>query len=120
MPGVADGAGLAEVGAGAAGAAVDGLAGAAAIGAAGAGAVGAGPAGASATGVAGAAAGLAAAFAGALAGASSAGLAFGNASRSFLATGGAMVEEPLLTNSPSSASLAKATLESIPSSLAMS
>jgi hypothetical protein len=59
---------------------------------------------------------LAAAFAGA----SSAGFALGKASRSFLATGGAMVEEPLFTNSPSSASLAKATLESIPSSLAMS
>jgi hypothetical protein len=64
---------------------------------------------------------LAAAFlAGAFLGASSFGLASGNASRSFFATGGAMVDEPLFTNSPSSASLAKATLESIPSSLAMS
>ena len=64
---------------------------------------------------------LAAVFlAAAFLGASSLGLASGNASRSFLATGGAIVDEPLLTNSPSSASLARATLESIPSSLAMS
>jgi hypothetical protein len=64
---------------------------------------------------------FAAAFlAGAFLGASSFGFASGNASRSFFATGGAIVEDPLFTNSPSSASLAKATLESIPSSLAMS
>jgi hypothetical protein len=64
---------------------------------------------------------LAAAFlAGAFLGASSFGLASGNASLSFFATGGAIVDDPLFTNSPSSASLAKATLESIPSSLAMS
>jgi hypothetical protein len=59
-------------------------------------------------------------FAGAFFGASSFGLASGNASRSFFATGGAIVEDPLFTNSPSSASFARATLESIPSSLAMS
>jgi hypothetical protein len=53
-------------------------------------------------------------------GASSFGLASGKASRSFLATGGAIVDDPLFTNSPSSASLARATLESIPSSLATS
>jgi hypothetical protein len=53
-------------------------------------------------------------------GASGAGLASGNASRNFLATGGVIVDEPLFTNSPSSASFASATLESIPSSLAMS
>jgi hypothetical protein len=53
-------------------------------------------------------------------GASAAGLASGKASRSFLATGGVIVDEPLLTNSPSSISFASATLESIPSSLAMS
>jgi hypothetical protein len=50
----------------------------------------------------------------------STGLAFGNASRSFLATGGVIVDAPLFTNSPSSASFATASLESIPSSLAMS
>jgi hypothetical protein len=59
-------------------------------------------------------------LAGAFFGASSFGFASGNASLSFFATGGAIVEDPLFTNSPSSASLAKATLESIPSSLAMS
>jgi hypothetical protein len=48
------------------------------------------------------------------------GLASGKAARSFLATGGAMVEEPLLTYSPSSSNFAKATLVSIPSSLATS
>jgi hypothetical protein len=48
------------------------------------------------------------------------GLASGNAARSFLATGGAIVEDPDLTYSPSSSSLAKATLVSIPSSLATS
>ena len=53
-------------------------------------------------------------------GASGAGLALGNASRSFLATGGVIVDAPLFTNSPSSASFATASLESIPSSLAMS
>jgi hypothetical protein len=51
---------------------------------------------------------------------SSFGLASGNAARSFLATGGAMVEDPLLTYSPSSSNLARATLVSIPSSLATS
>jgi hypothetical protein len=64
---------------------------------------------------------FAAAFlAGAFFGASSFGLASGNASRSFFATGGVMVDEPDFTNSPSSANFASATLESIPSSLAMS
>jgi hypothetical protein len=48
------------------------------------------------------------------------GLASGNAARSFLATGGAIVEDPLLTYSPSSSNLAKATLVSMPSSLATS
>jgi hypothetical protein len=48
------------------------------------------------------------------------GLASGNAARNFLATGGAIVEDPDLTYSPSSSSLAKATLVSIPSSLATS
>jgi hypothetical protein len=48
------------------------------------------------------------------------GLASGNAARSFFATGGAIVEDPLLTYSPSSSNLAKATLVSIPSSLATS
>jgi hypothetical protein len=48
------------------------------------------------------------------------GLASGNAARSFLATGGAIVEDPDLTYSPSSSNLAKATLVSIPSSLATS
>jgi hypothetical protein len=51
---------------------------------------------------------------------SSLGFASGNAARSFLAIGGAMVEDPLLTYSPSSSNLAKATLVSIPSSLATS
>jgi hypothetical protein len=51
---------------------------------------------------------------------SSAGLASGKAARSFLAIGGAIVEDPLLTYSPSSSSLARATLVSIPSSLATS
>ena len=51
----------------------------------------------------------------------SAGFSFlGKAARSFAATGGAIVEEPPLTYSPSSSSFAKATLVSIPSSLAMS
>ena len=54
------------------------------------------------------------------AGFASAGLALGKASRSFFATGGVMVEEPPLTYSPSSFSLASASLVSIPSSLAMS
>jgi hypothetical protein len=45
---------------------------------------------------------------------------FGYAARSLAATGGAMVEEPLFTYSPSSSSFARATLVSIPSSLAMS
>jgi hypothetical protein len=48
------------------------------------------------------------------------GLASGNAARSFLATGGAIVEDPDLTYSPSSSNLAKATLVSMPSSLATS
>jgi hypothetical protein len=48
------------------------------------------------------------------------GLASGKAARSFLATGGAIVEEPLLTYSPSSSNFANATLVSIPSSLATS
>jgi hypothetical protein len=48
------------------------------------------------------------------------GLASGNAARSFFATGGAIVEDPLLTYSPSSSNLAKATLVSMPSSLATS
>jgi hypothetical protein len=46
--------------------------------------------------------------------------ALGKAARSLAATGGAMVEEPPFTYSPSSSSLANATLVSIPSSLAMS
>ncbi len=46
--------------------------------------------------------------------------AFGKASLSFFATGGAIVEEPLFTYSPSSSNLARATLVSIPNSLAMS
>jgi hypothetical protein len=50
----------------------------------------------------------------------SAGLASGKAARSFLAIGGAIVEDPLLTYSPSSSSFARATLVSIPSSLATS
>jgi hypothetical protein len=51
---------------------------------------------------------------------SSAGLASGKAARSFLAIGGAIVEDPLLTYSPSSSNFARATLVSIPSSLATS
>jgi hypothetical protein len=51
---------------------------------------------------------------------SSFGLASGKAARSFFAIGGAIVEDPLLTYSPSSSSLARATLVSIPSSLATS
>jgi hypothetical protein len=50
----------------------------------------------------------------------SAGLESGKAARSFLAIGGAIVEDPLLTYSPSSSSFARATLVSIPSSLATS
>jgi hypothetical protein len=57
---------------------------------------------------------LAVAFAGAF----SAGL--GKADLSFAATGGAIVDDPPLTYSPSSSSFAKATLVSIPSSFAMS
>jgi hypothetical protein len=53
-------------------------------------------------------------------GSSAFGLAFGYAARSLLATGGAMVDEPLLTYSPKSFSLANASAVSIPSSLAMS
>jgi hypothetical protein len=53
-------------------------------------------------------------------GASSFGLAFGYAARSLFATGGAMVDEPLLTYSPNSFNLASASAVSIPSSLAMS
>jgi hypothetical protein len=48
------------------------------------------------------------------------GLASGNAARNFFATGGAIVEDPDLTYSPSSSNLAKATLVSMPSSLATS
>jgi hypothetical protein len=48
------------------------------------------------------------------------GLASGNAALNFLATGGAIVEDPDLTYSPSSSNLAKATLVSMPSSLATS
>ena len=97
-------------------------------------AAGAGAAEAGAAGAAGADS-AAAGLAGVEAGASGAGLvasglasclaafglsAFGNAARSLAATGGAIVEEPPLTYSPSSSSLASATLVSIPSSLAMS
>jgi hypothetical protein len=46
--------------------------------------------------------------------------AFGKAARNLAATGGAIVEDPPFTYSPSSSSLARATLVSIPSSLAMS
>ena len=53
-------------------------------------------------------------------GASSLGLASGKAARSLLATGGVMVDDPLLTYSPSSLSFATASEVSIPSSLAMS
>ena len=53
-------------------------------------------------------------------GASSFGLAFGYAALSLFATGGAIVDEPLLTYSPSSFNLASASAVSIPSSLAMS
>ena len=69
---------------------------------------------------AGAAAGAGGAVFGAATFGSSFGLAFGNASRSFLATGGVIVDEPLLTYSPSCSSFAKASLVSTPSSLAMS
>ncbi len=108
----------------AAGAAAAGAADSLAAGFAGA---GAGADGAEAAGAAGAGAsasaeaGFAAAgFAGPALGSSAFGFAFGNASLSFLATGGAMVEEPLLTYSPSSLSFARASLVSMPSSLAMS
>jgi hypothetical protein len=74
----------------------------------------------SAAGAASAAAFLVVAFGLAAFFGSSFGLASGNAARSFLATGGAIVEDPLLTYSPSSSNLAKATLVSIPSSLATS
>jgi uncharacterized membrane protein len=63
---------------------------------------------------------LAAAFGFAAFFGSSFGLASGKAARSFLAIGGAIVEDPLLTYSPSSSNLARATLVSIPSSLATS
>jgi hypothetical protein len=53
-------------------------------------------------------------------GASSFGFAFGYAARSLFATGGAIVDEPLLTYSPNSLSFASASAVSIPSSLAMS
>ena len=53
-------------------------------------------------------------------GAASLAAAFGKASLSLFATGGAMVDDPLFTYSPSSSNLAKATLVSIPSSLATS
>jgi hypothetical protein len=46
--------------------------------------------------------------------------AFGKAARNLAATGGAMVEEPPFTYSPSSSNLASATFVSMPSSLAMS
>ena len=118
---------------GAAGAEAAGASGAAGVGAAGA----AGAAGATAPGF-GAAAGVSSAgsasaavdfglaalvpafLAAGFSGAASAGLASGKASRSFLATGGAIVDEPLLTYSPNSLSFSSATLASIPSSFAMS
>jgi hypothetical protein len=51
----------------------------------------------------------------------SAGFSFlGKAARSLAATGGAMVEDPPFTYSPSSSSFARATLVSMPSSLATS
>jgi hypothetical protein len=84
---------------------------------------GAGEAVASAAAAAGAAGDAASAAGAALAAGAtfgSAGFALGKASRSFLATGGVMVDEPALTYSPSSFSLANASLVSIPSSLAMS
>lgn len=115
MPGVADGApdaGLSAEGADGAEAGADGAALGTEVGAeveAGVSAVAAEALGASAFGST-FAAGLGSSF----------GLAFGNASRSFLATGGVIVDEPLLTYSPSCSSFAKASLVSIPSSLAMS
>ena len=117
LPGLGMPAG-AEGAAGAAGAAVAGVAVAAgasgALGAAGAGAEGA--EGATASGeAAGAASALGPGFF-----TSGFGFAFGNASRSFLATGGVTVDDPPLTYSPSSFNLAKASLVSMPSSLAMS
>lgn len=53
-------------------------------------------------------------------GAASAGFASGYASRSFRATGASIVDDADLTNSPSSASLARASLLLMPSSLATS
>jgi hypothetical protein len=127
IPGVAADGALGAAAAGAAGAAGAAAAGASSVAFAAA-FLAAGAAGTAEAGAAGVAevsstgaSALAAAFlAGAFLGASSFGFASGNASLSFFATGGAIVDEPLFTNSPSSASLAKATLESIPSSLAMS
>ena len=114
-------------------------AGAGAAGAAGAGADGAGAAGAAASGAGAAGAGFAgpgrgpglAVVAGALAAAGAAGaadsfaagfaeLSASIAARSLRATGGSMVEEGLLTNSPSSFSFASANLLSTPSSAAIS
>jgi hypothetical protein len=121
-PGVAASvaAGADSAGAGAAGAVgaagrVSGVAGAAGAAAAGAGAAGAGAAGRAGPGRPGRGA--------CAAGACSAGLAVPSAwraARSFRATGGSMVEEGLLTNSPSSFSFARATLLSTPSSEAIS
>lgn len=128
--GAAGAAGAAAAGLGAAGA---GAAEAAGAEAAGAGAAGAGAAGAAAAGAAGrgapgrAAPGRAvvAGFAGAAdaEAAASAGLPAPSASRaarSLRATGGSMVDEGLLTNSPSSFSFARAILLSTPSSDAIS
>ena len=99
---------------GAVGAAAAGAAGAS--GAFGASGAGAGSVGAAASGTAvGAASALGSGFF-----ASGFGFALGNASRSFFATGGVTVDDPPLTYSPSSFNLAKASLVSMPSSLAMS
>jgi hypothetical protein len=99
-----------------------GSAAAAAVAAGFSGSAGFGATGASLAGASGLAAFGAAGFAFAFAsGSFLAGFSFlGKAARSFSATGGVMVEEPPLTYSPSSSSLAKATLVSIPTSLAMS
>ena len=97
-----------------------GSAAAAAVAAGFSGSAGFGATGASLAGASGLAAFGAAGFAFA-SGSFLAGFSFlGKAARSFSATGGVMVEEPPLTYSPSSSSLAKATLVSIPTSLAMS
>jgi len=83
----------------------------------------AGAAGLAGPGVGREAPGLAGAFGAAAAAGASAGLAAPSASRaarSLRATGGSMVDEGLLTNSPSSFSFARATLLSTPSSEAIS